>query len=186
MGLAAWTPAFFMRVHHVPSGELSLWLAAAHSGGGFVGTFFGGWLCTRYYRADGSMLLRVMQLSFLLAPVLGAVTILAHSTLLALTLQIGLSFVISLWQGPYYTSQQELAGVGCRATASAFGFIFFNLIGAGLGPLLIGLVSDRLGGDAESLRMAMAGSLVFCLWGVVHIRLAGRTMAADLAEAAAA
>jgi MFS family permease len=131
------------------------------------------------------MLLTVMSISFGVSPALALVVFLASDTHVALIVFAAQSFAMSLWLSPYYTSQQELAGARYRATASAFGLIFFNVIGAGLGPLIVGSLSDVLAtrfGD-QSLRYAMAICLIFCLWGLAHIRVASRTMAADVADA---
>jgi len=185
MGITAWMPAFFMRVHHVPPASLSLWMTFAQVCGSYVGTLASGWACTRLYRPDGSMLLTVMSISFGVSPALALVVFLAPDTHVALIVFAAQSFAMSLWLSPYYTSQQELAGARYRATASAFGLIFFNVIGAGLGPLIVGSLSDVLAtrfGD-QSLRYAMAICLIFCLWGLAHIRVASRTMAADVADA---
>ena len=187
MGFASWTPAFFMRVHHLPAAELSLWLTGAHIAGAFVGTMVGGWLCTRFFRPDGSILLRVMSAAFLLVPILGAVVVLVPTSSSALLANIPLSFIMAIWLPAYYASQQELAGATYRATASAFGLIFFNLIGTGLGPLIVGKLSDLFAAQAgeASLRYALLLSFSFCIWGALHIRLAARSMAADIASARA-
>jgi predicted MFS family arabinose efflux permease len=187
MGAAAWFPTFFMRVHHVPAGQLSLWLTVSHVAGSFVGTMFGGWLCTRYFRPDGLTLLRVMGGAFLLSPLLVAAVCLVPGAMSALVLNIPLSFVMSMWLPAYYTSQQELAGARYRATASAFGLIFFNLIGSGLGPLIVGQLSDLFAPSLGegSLRYAILLSFIFCLWGLLHLCVAARTMGDDVAAARA-
>ena len=59
--------------------------------------------------------------------------------------------------------------------------LFSNLLGTGLGPLLVGLVSDRLGGDAGSLRAALCGIVLLAVPGAVLLWRAGRIVA-PLAE----
>jgi hypothetical protein len=56
-----------------------------------------------------------------------------------------------------------------------------GLIGQGLGPVLVGIASDRLepsyGKDA--LRVALAIAVFAHLWGAIHSLLASRTLRTD-------
>jgi hypothetical protein len=69
-----------------------------------------------------------------------------------------------------------------RAVASAFLLFLINLIGFGLGPQMVGILSDlpapRLG--AESLRGALVVMVSVNLWSGVHYFLGARTLRADL------
>ena len=62
------------------------------------------------------------------------------------------------------------------------GFII-NLIGLGLGPQAVGILSDLLHGSfgVESLRYALLWVVVvFAAWSVVHYALAARSIRSDL------
>ena len=61
-----------------------------------------------------------------------------------------------LWLGPVITAVQHLVPRRMRATASASFLLINNLIGLGVGPLLIGRLSDALKQTygAEALRYA--------------------------------
>jgi hypothetical protein len=70
-----------------------------------------------------------------------------------------------------------------RAVASAIKMLCMNLIGLGLGPLLVGLLSDLLAprfGNA-SLNVALAIFTVVGLWGAFHFWLCGRALAKGVA-----
>jgi hypothetical protein len=71
-----------------------------------------------------------------------------------------------------------------RATAAGFFGVVANLVGGSLGPLAIGSLSDALRGryGRESIRYALAYSMLFCVWGQVHWYLAGRAMPGDVLE----
>ncbi len=59
-----------------------------------------------------------------------------------------------------------------------------SLIGLGLGPQVMGIISDQLQPalKEESLRYAMLiGSMTY-LWAALHFYLASRTLRADLAR----
>jgi MFS family permease len=61
-----------------------------------------------------------------------------------------------LWLGPVTTAVQHLVPQRMRATASASFLLINNLVGLGVGPLLIGRLSDELKHSygAEALRYA--------------------------------
>jgi hypothetical protein len=67
--------------------------------------------------------------------------------------------------------------------ASAILLFIINIIGLGLGPQAVGLVSDWLSPTcgAESLRYALLLLvLLFSAWSIVHFILAARTLRLDL------
>ena len=57
-----------------------------------------------------------------------------------------------------------------------------NLVGAGAGPLLVGMLSDYLAPiyGADSLRYAMAAGISVMGWGVFHIWLSSRHYRGEL------
>jgi hypothetical protein len=61
-----------------------------------------------------------------------------------------------LWLGPVITAVQHLVPQRMRSTASASFLLINNLIGLGVGPYLIGAISDALKHSygAEALRYA--------------------------------
>ena len=61
-----------------------------------------------------------------------------------------------------------------------------NLVGGSLGPLAIGCLSDALRRryGRESIRYALAYSMLLCVWGQVHWYFAGRAMPGDVLETA--
>jgi len=66
--------------------------------------------------------------------------------------------------------------------------LFANLIGMGVGPQAVGLLSDALASlaGADSLRYAMMIVASVALWSAYHLWRAGRTVAADLSVIAEA
>jgi hypothetical protein len=78
---------------------------------------------------------------------------------------------------------QALVPPRMRAQAAAVLLLILNLIGMGLGPQFVGLLSDllapRLG--ALSLRWALLGTIVVgALWSAAHYFAAARTLRQDL------
>jgi predicted MFS family arabinose efflux permease len=94
-----------------------------------------------------------------------------------------LSSLLSLvFFGPSYATAQALAAPGMRAVAASVLLFSKAVIGMGLGPLLVGLTSDRLMHVAgpHSLRYGLLLVPLFNSWAVVHFFLAARHVQADL------
>ena len=102
---------------------------------------------------------------------------------------LGLVFVAALFQYTYlgvtYGVFQNLLHSRMRATGSALLNAVYGLIGQGLGPLLVGWLSDRLAprfGSGDGLAYAMAITAALYLWAAAHYLLAGRHIGPDLAR----
>ena len=96
------------------------------------------------------------------------------------------AIISNFYLAPVLAQTQSLVPLRMRGVASAIVLLIINLIGLGLGPLVVGALSDALAprfGD-ESLRYAlMLAVLVVTTWAALHYTLASRTIEADLARA---
>jgi MFS family permease len=102
---------------------------------------------------------------------------------------LALVFVAALFQYTYlgvtYGVFQNLFHSRMRATGSALLNGVYGLIGQGLGPLLVGWLSDRLApryGSGDGLAYAMAVTAAIYLWSAAHYLLAARHVGPDLAR----
>ena len=88
---------------------------------------------------------------------------LAPNLLLAWPLLLIPNALNILWLGPVITAVQHLVPRHMRATASASFLLINNLIGLGVGPFLIGGISDALKHSygAEALRYAAVACTSF-------------------------
>jgi MFS family permease len=101
---------------------------------------------------------------------------------------LALVFLAALFQYTYlgitFGVFQNLLHPRMRATGAALLNTLYTLIGQGLGPLLIGWLSDRLApdfGSGDGLAYAMAIAAGIYLWAAVHYLLAARHLGRDLA-----
>ena len=88
-----------------------------------------------------------------------------------------------MYLGPTFAMTQTLVRPEVRAMASAILLFIINIIGLGLGPQVVGIVSDLLAETLgqESLRYSLLGIIVsFAAWSVLHYLLAARTLREDL------
>ena len=69
-----------------------------------------------------------------------------------------------------------------RAVASSLTLFIVSLVGLGLGPQLVGVMSDWFAPQygQESLRMALLLLAFFNLWSALHYYAAARTLQQDL------
>jgi len=183
-GLGPWFAAFMMRSHAMQTSELGIWFGIIFGGSGICGILLGSQLLTRWVGDDESAQLRWTAaiiagivpcfLLFLLVPG-------KHAALVSLTV---LMIVFNLFIGPTFALLQRLFEDGMRATALAVVMLLVNLFGAGLGPQLVGALSDELepllGG--ESLRYAMLSMSFVAFWASAHFWRAARTVRTDLAQ----
>lgn len=70
-----------------------------------------------------------------------------------------------------------------RSTSVAIIYLFANLIGVGLGPLAVGMLSDALRAllGHESLRYALLALCPGYAWGSWHLWRASKSVAGELA-----
>jgi MFS family permease len=89
----------------------------------------------------------------------------------------------AFWLGPVYAAIQNLAPNHLRTQASALLLLVFNLIGMGIGPLLVGVLSDALAPELGvfSIRYALVASLIAVLVGSLLFFLAAKPYVKALA-----
>ena len=88
-----------------------------------------------------------------------------------------------MYLGPTFALTQGLVKVGMRALASAILLFVLNLIGLGIGPSFVGVLSDALEPRfaTESIRYALVSVVVVgSAWSALHYFLAARTLREDL------
>jgi MFS family permease len=94
--------------------------------------------------------------------------------------------ISNFYLAPVLAQTQSLVPLRMRGVASAIMLLILNLIGLGLGPLVVGALSDNLAphfGD-DSLRYSlMLAVVVMGPWAALHYFLAGRSIDADLSRA---
>jgi MFS family permease len=183
-GLVQWLPVFFIRLHGMSTGELGTWMAINWGAGNAIGTFAGGYLTRRGAVAAERRQLEIMALIACVFVPIYAVVLLAPDAHVAMVFMFIGALVNALATAPSFALIQTLVPDQMRATAVATIFLFANLIGLGLGPLLVGLISDSLSRvyGANSLRIALLACTPGYWWVAAHFYKASRTVMADLSQ----
>lgn len=180
-GTLQWLPVFFIRSFGMKTGELGSWLTLATAPLSLVTTYAGGALASRYAARNERFQFEVIAGVCILIGADHALTYLSPNRYWAL-LFVGLGTVTYMINGPLLAAFQTLLPPQMRATGIAIVYLFTGLIGAGLGPLAAGALSDVLqpAFGQQSLRYALVALTPLCLWGACHMWIASRTVTADL------
>ena len=181
-GIAQWQPSFFVRTYGLETGELGMWLAVISGVGGIVGTYGGGEWAYRRAANNERLQLKVMAAVCCSFGIISSFIYLTNSRFLAFLL-LGLATAgIATVSGPVFATIQTLVPPRMRATAISVIYLFSNLIGMGLGPLLAGALSDALRPWAgeQSLRYALLALCPGYLWGAWHLWKASQSVVRDL------
>ncbi|MBQ74940.1 MAG: MFS transporter [Gammaproteobacteria bacterium] len=184
-GAANFAPLFWTQNHGLTLGILGTW-SAIWGIFGALGTFLGGVVTDRMIGRDLRWYLWIPALStiFTLPFSLAIYTISHTGFVLFLAFVPAISF--SMYLAPNLALAHSLVGLRMRAMASAVLFFILNIIGLGLGPLVVGMVSDFLepmvGNDNVRYALILVVSIVN-IWCVFHYWMASRTVRDDLALA---
>jgi predicted MFS family arabinose efflux permease len=164
-GLALWVPSVLIRSFGMDLIPVGNFLASLLLIGGCSGVFLGGWLADRLGGMDRAWYARLPAIAWLITAPTFALGLLAPSLWIAWPLLLIPNALNILWLGPVTTAVQHLVPQRMRATASASFLLINNLIGLGVGPLLMGHISDVLKTTygVESLRYAAVGCTAFYL-----------------------
>ena len=186
-GIGQWKAAFFIRSYGLGTGELGTWFAVIYGLGGIAGTYLGGAWASRAAGGNERLQLKVMALAYCAFAAVSSGIYLSPNRYWAFAFIAFAAVGGGMALGPLFATIMTLVPERMRATATALIYFLANLVGMGLGPLAIGILSDALRpwAGGESLRYAL---LLLCpgyCWTGWHLWRASRTVAADLAEAEA-
>lgn len=185
-GAGIWQPSFFIRAHGMSSGEAGTWLAFVFGLSGAFGAFLGGAIGDHLFKKthDPRWYMWISSAGILVAIPFVFLVYLWPTPVPALLFLIIPTLLGHMYLGPSMAMLLGIAGSRRRAMASAIYSFFINLVAMGLGPLVVGMISDyllpRYGND--SLRYSILAVVVIpTFWAAIHFLLAAKTLKEDLA-----
>ncbi|MFT4518457.1 MAG: MFS family permease [Halioglobus sp.] len=184
--IASWSASFFIRTHEMSTGELGTWLALISGVGGSIGVVVGGMIADKLAPTDKRWCMWVPAIAGVVAVPFLIPVYMVSSAYVALALSIVPGILQNVYLGTTIATTHALVGLRMRALSSAILFLILNIIGLGIGPTLIGMLSDFLNPTfgAESLGKAMLYVLpIVMFWSACHFFLAAKTLREDLAAA---
>lgn len=181
-GMSQWLPAFFIRSHGLQTGAIGLWFTVIYGLTGLFGTYSGGVLASRYAANKERLQLRVLAILFGTLIVIRPLTYLVPGYHWAFALMAPAALVLYIGDGPLFAVIQTLVPPRMRAMSIAIMYLFANLIGMGLGPLVTGALSDafRSWAGEDSLRYALVALSPGYLLVVWVLWRASQTVTRDL------
>ena len=180
-GLAVWTPSILMRSYGLDLIDTGQFTASLLLLGGVSGVVLGGWAADRLGQADKRWYPWLPALAWLFSAPFFAAAFLTQNLVAVWLLLLIPNALNILWLGPITTAIQHIVAPEERATASGAFLLINNLIGLGVGPLLIGGLSDHFKaayGD-DSLRTAALSVLGFYLVAALLAWIASRQIRRD-------
>jgi MFS family permease len=174
---ASFNTAFLMRSHGWGAPAAGT-LVGALGLAGAIGTFAGGWSADALNRRSGDARwnLRIAAITTLAtAPFQCAAYLVGDAAwvivLLPLAGCLGNAFL-----GPTYAATQSFSPPESRSRSVAVLMLAMTLIGMGIGPMLVGMVSDALADSAgtDALRYALLLAPLCNVWAAAHFHAAAR------------
>jgi predicted MFS family arabinose efflux permease len=180
-GLFFWLPSFFVRSHGLTLMQASLYFAAILLVGGMAGIWLGGWSADRFGTARRRAYALIPAIAFLLTLPFYVAAVTASSLALSFALFLVPTALGLVWLGPVLSAIQHVVPSGMRATASAVFLFINNLIGIGLGTVVLGALSDALSAryGENSLRYAILAGTVFYVVAAALFLLSARRLERD-------
>ena len=150
--------------------------------GGLLGPLLGGWLADRWRRHGEGANLQVGIIGFLLGDVFVAAGLLAPTLLLFVpALFLGV-VCLYLYAGPFTAITQNVVVPSLRASSVTLSLLLAHLLGDAFSPLIIGALSDHIGGLRPAL---LVTSIPLLLLAAAISALGLRTIADDTRQAEA-
>jgi MFS family permease len=196
-GQAPFAASFFFRNHTAELASLAamfglksagfLGLALGLIGGtaGVIGAWLGGVLADKLGAKDLRAYVIVPAVASVLAIPFYIVAINLPTAVPAMFLLTIPVLLGTLWYGPVYATAQSIVEPHMRATAAAVLLFIINLVGLGLGPVAVGVLSDVLAGpvglgEAEGVRWALILSAMLGLVSFALFWKARKTIREDM------
>jgi len=151
-GMMAFNPTFLIRTYHLSLGETALKFGLLSAGLGVIGPLLWGplsdWLQKRY---PGSGRAAVAAFAMLTSPLLSVWVYSAPDAETFFWRFVPYSFILTGWLPPLYAIMYEQVLPRMRGLTSSLYLLIMTILGLGIGPYVVGLLSDATG----NLRLAM-------------------------------
>ena len=154
-GTAAWVPSFFIRTYGWKAGEVGIIYGLIVMVFGCLGILFGGWLTDHWLKqgkTDAALRVGICASS---VAIVGGVYLLPGSGTLAAILMVPAVFALGMPFGAAPAAIQEIVPNQMRGQTSAVYLFIVNLIGLGVGPTAVALVTDYVFADDHALKWSM-------------------------------
>ena len=176
--ITVWLPALFLRNTDFSRSEVGATIGLITLVGGVLGTLSGGFIADYLAKRDERWRAWVSMIAVVAsAPVLAAALLATDAQSLTILMGMGI-FVFQVSFVPGLAIVQIVVEPGQRAMAAAFVFFLANFIGLGIGPVIVGAISDALAPqfNETSINIALMIMLSFLVVASLCFWLSSRAM----------
>lgn len=175
-------PSLLIRNYGLSVTEVGVVLGVIGGTTGMLGTFLGGYLADRWGKKDKRWYVWIAFYGLVLSLPLSYITLLGSEPLYVIIAYAPGHILATLYLGPCIAICHTLVGPEMRASASAILLFVINMIGLGLGPLFVGVLSDAYSDHfgSENLRYAMVTALTLGTTGIFFFWRAQSALLTDL------
>ena len=181
--MAFWLAPIMLRNFDVSLGKVGLYLGLTYIAAGIPAPSIGGYLTDYMAKRDARWLAWIPAIAIVIVSVALWFCVMADSFEVFLSFFVLAYFVFMIPQGASLSLLQSSLGAGERAVGASFALIINSLIGAALGPLLVGMLSDAMAADygVKSLNYALIiVSIGASIIGSIFYLWTARAMSAEL------
>jgi MFS family permease len=155
-GALSWIPEFFVRIHGWDRAFVGKAVGLNYMIVGVAGCYFGGFvgdLLARRGRVDSKILVGLLAVLIWLP--FGLLLPFAPTSALAFALWIPITFAAAMPWGAAAAAIQEAVPNQMRGQAAAIFLLVINLVGLGLGPQILPLVTDYVFRDEMQIHLSL-------------------------------
>jgi MFS family permease len=171
----------------MPPSSIGIWFGGAVAVSLVIGNISGGWLADRLGKRDLRQYLWIAGTGPILSFIPGLVFAFSSSWQVAIAAVFVLQLVLTTHIPTCYMLAQSLVQPRMRSMSAVVVGLASGVVGAGLGPLLVGQISDLLtpAHGAESIRYALIAPITGALAAGLMAFLGARHVRADYARLSA-
>lgn len=179
--IALWAAPFIARTYGLPPLKIGLVMAVAVGLSGAAGLFVLGGVAQRKGAADARWILWVVAIALTVSVPLAVTTFATTSGWVALVTGCLVAFLAISSQGPVASVVQLLVPGEMRSVAVAVKHVVVTAVGAGSGPLAVGILNDFFAYEfgEQAIRYSLVIMSLFYLLAAWLFYLASRTFIAD-------
>lgn len=184
-GLLQWLPSFYLRLFGLDSASIGWYLGLGIGAGSGAGILIGGLAANWANKRDVRWPLWMGAVTTALALPAALAVIWVPSAAASLVFVVAMGVLWSIPNGPAVAIINSVVAPRARATAQSIAIFLTSVLGFGLGPLCVGMLSDGLASSVgeQSLRYALLAPVALLPLMAFVLHAAARTVSQDLAAA---
>ncbi len=178
----AWVPVYLQRVHEYTTGEAGTVLALAIGVAGGLGTFSAGFLADKFARRSEGWRAWVVVVATVVYTPAAILSYLAEDPFWAAAWFFIPAALGGAYIGVNFAILQSRLPLEMRSVGAAINLFILNIIGLGLGPLSVGIISDLTAPSVgiDSVRYGLLAMVAIMAWGAIHQFRVGQRLARNI------